>query len=455
MLTNRLPFEGDSAVSVAIQHLSSIPLAPREIDPDIPEPLELICMKAMAPDRDRRYDSAEAMIADLDAFRKNPGVDLDIDPMELHPDEPDEPTRLLHAGAVATAQQRHPSRETPRERESGRDYDRAHSRKPARQMSPKKRTAVIAGAVVLALVAVFFLARAVFNSVAAGDTYTVPNVLGCTEEKANQLPEVAGIFTIKVVGSDYSDAPEGEIIKQDPVKGMPLKTDLVINVTISAGERTGTMLNLTGQTAQAAKVSMKSLKNDLNLTIDTKEESNDDVTEGCIIRTEPEAGSTLEKGGSVMLVVSTGPEKIPVVVIPFITLTIDQAKEQAKTLGLEVVEKDVDSDEPAGTVVDQDIAENTRVYEGTKITLSVSKGPADTQTPSGDMVTKSVTFSLPQDGRETVHMVVLLNGESAYEGDVDCSQGTIPMDLIGSGTETVQVYYDNELFETRAVNFDA
>src|SRR5574344_3020078 len=62
MLTGRLPFEGDSAVSVAIQHLSSIPLAPREINSEIPEPLELICMKAMAPDLDRRYPSAEAMI---------------------------------------------------------------------------------------------------------------------------------------------------------------------------------------------------------------------------------------------------------------------------------------------------------------------------------------------------------------------------------------------------------
>ena len=76
MLTGRLPFEGESAVSVAIQHLSSIPLAPREINPDIPEQLELICMKAMAPDLEHRYQSADAMIADLEAFRKNPETDI-------------------------------------------------------------------------------------------------------------------------------------------------------------------------------------------------------------------------------------------------------------------------------------------------------------------------------------------------------------------------------------------
>ena len=63
MLTGRLPFEGDSAVSVAIQHLSSVPLAPRDIDPSIPEPLELICMKAMNSDPDKRYPTADEHLA--------------------------------------------------------------------------------------------------------------------------------------------------------------------------------------------------------------------------------------------------------------------------------------------------------------------------------------------------------------------------------------------------------
>ena len=76
MLTGRLPFEGDSAVSVAIQHLSSVPLSPREIDPDVSEALEKICMKAMASDIDRRYPTADAMLADLEEFRKNPAIDF-------------------------------------------------------------------------------------------------------------------------------------------------------------------------------------------------------------------------------------------------------------------------------------------------------------------------------------------------------------------------------------------
>ena len=463
MLTNRLPFEGDSAVSVAIQHLSSIPLAPREIDPDIPKPLELICMKAMAPDRERRYDSAEAMIADLDAFRKNPGVDLDIDPKELHPEEPDEPTRLIRTGAVAAAaQQQRPARETPRERgydrERDREYDRDYDRPRGRSSSGggAKRAVLVGGGVVVMLVAVFFLARAVLGSMAAGETYTVPNVIGYTEEEARQLPEVTGIFEIQVTDSAYDDAPEGTIIAQDPVKGMTKKSDLVIKVTVSAGEKTDKMLDLTGQTAQAAKVALKNLKNDLDLTIDTVEESSDSVTAECVIRTEPEAGEPLKKGDSVTLVVSTGPDKTPVTVISFGNLTIEKAEELAATMGLKVVRKDVESSEAAGMVVGQDIAENTKAYEGDTITLSVSKGPAaEPQPPQQQVVAKPATFSLPQDGRETVRMAVLVDGQSNFEGDVNCSNGSITVELTGSGVCTVQVYYDSVLYETRQVDFNA
>ena len=112
MLTGRLPFEGDSAVSVAIQHLSSVPLSPREIDPDVPEALEKICMKAMASDIDRRYPTADAMLADLEEFRKNPDVDLDFSIEDLRRPDTDEPTQYIPAVQAVT-----PKREEPQEDE--------------------------------------------------------------------------------------------------------------------------------------------------------------------------------------------------------------------------------------------------------------------------------------------------------------------------------------------------
>ena len=83
MITGRLPYEGESPVAVAIQHINSIPLSPREIDPEIPEALEAITMKAMASDVNQRYVSADAMLVDLEEFRKNPSINFDYTPADL------------------------------------------------------------------------------------------------------------------------------------------------------------------------------------------------------------------------------------------------------------------------------------------------------------------------------------------------------------------------------------
>lgn len=92
MLCGRLPFEGDSAVSIALQHVSSIPLSPRDVNPDVPQTLELICLKAMAPVLEKRYQTAQEAIDDLEDFRKNPDMTIDIQVADLHAVQVDEPT---------------------------------------------------------------------------------------------------------------------------------------------------------------------------------------------------------------------------------------------------------------------------------------------------------------------------------------------------------------------------
>ena len=117
MLTGRLPFEGESAVSVAIQHLSSVPLAPREIDPDIPEALELICMKAMCANLEKRYPSADAMLEDLEKFRKNNSVDLGYIRADLEEPEDHEPTQAIPTAAIQAARkERTPAEEKKRDK---------------------------------------------------------------------------------------------------------------------------------------------------------------------------------------------------------------------------------------------------------------------------------------------------------------------------------------------------
>ncbi|MFQ8983440.1 MAG: Stk1 family PASTA domain-containing Ser/Thr kinase [Evtepia sp.] len=112
MLTGRLPFDGDSPVSVAIQHINAKPIAPREILPDIPVGLEEITMKAMASRIDQRYMNAEAMLRDLEEFRKNPQVEFHYNLASFHGNQPvpDEPTQTMDSASSLNRRQRPPAR---------------------------------------------------------------------------------------------------------------------------------------------------------------------------------------------------------------------------------------------------------------------------------------------------------------------------------------------------------
>ncbi|WP_455582272.1 Stk1 family PASTA domain-containing Ser/Thr kinase [Dysosmobacter sp.] len=446
MLTGRLPFEGDSAVSVAIQHLSSIPLAPREIKPEIPEQLELICMKAMAPELDKRYPSADAMIADLESFRKNPGVSLDFELDDLRPDVEDEPTRPLRtSGSVHTAMETGQSahRVPVRERDYRREYEEEEP-----QRSNGKRTVLIVAAAVAAILLAAVLFKSILGSFGteAPTSYEVPYVIGRTLEEANNMPEVKGIFTITETSSEYSDYPEGQIIRQTPDSGETRKgNNLNISVVTSLGENTGEMIDVTNQEFAAAKLKLEALsrQNDLELTIDSSVEYQEfsDITVGFVIRTEPAAGATLKKGDTIKVYVSKGPELETFPVPSFVGQGIDKTREQLKTIWkLTCTDADielVESDQPAGIIVWQSIESGAEATEGDTIKFQVSSGLAPSQT-------RTISVVLPQDGRESVDVWVTVDGEEQFNKRVSCDQESVSVPLVGYGTQHVKVYIDGE-----------
>ncbi|MBQ5928883.1 MAG: Stk1 family PASTA domain-containing Ser/Thr kinase [Oscillibacter sp.] len=460
MLTGRLPFVGDSAVSVAIQHLSSIPLAPREINKEIPEQLELICMKAMTPDLERRYASAEAMISDLETFRKNPDVDLDFDLEDLRPEEVDEPTRPLRTAGIHAAAQQHGRTSVSRERERRRDYEEDEDRR-----SNKTQTVLWTVAGLLAAVLVFFLFRSIFASFqtpAGPEQYVVKNVLGMTVEEAAQIDGVKDIFTLAeqtpIFSSEY-DA--GEIARQDPAEGEYRKGDnLTIKVWVSMGEETGEMPNVKDMTVLAAKAAMKSLIEKYELTIDASEEYqefNDEIEKGHIIRTYPEKGEQLKKGDTIQVVVSKGPEFKEVKVLKFIGINIETARNQLETLGLVCEDADIEivpSSEGIGTIVWQSLEPNTMAKEGDTIKFQVSSGSSVSQPSYGSGIITS-TYELPQDGRKTVHVTVYVSHESEPQFDdiVSCEKKSITIPLQGSGEQEIKVYFDGELETSHTVQF--
>ena len=369
MLCNRLPFEGDSAVSVAIQHLSSVALPPREINPDVPKALELICMKAMANDIEKRYPSADAMLADLEEFRKNPDTDLNFTIKSLQTPVSEEATQPLPSVQSIPMHRNEPANSKAEPEE-----------KP---VIPKwliyTGIALVSAAVIFAL---FHMIFGSFDKEPEPTEFEVPSLLGMTLDEARADSRIDGIFTIEQIGQRSDDEyAAGEIVEQSPIAKSVVKGNRVISVLISTGVKTDVMPPLIGQEHRTGVIQLKNL--DMNLEIQHTEQYSDDIAMGCIMETIPAAGGTLKAGETVVLVVSKGSDTKPIPVPTFLNIDINTVKQQLTDLNLVIGEVTHANSEtvPEGCVIQQSIAPKVEVTPGTKIDFIVSDGPIIPEPP--------------------------------------------------------------------------
>ena len=428
MLTGRLPFEGDSAVSVAIQHLSSVPLNPREIDPDIPEALELICMKAMSADRDKRYQSADAMLADLERFRKDPSVDLDYIRTELTANVDSQPTSQIPVQKVTAAVKSRQAEDEDDDEEDGwslLDYVREN----------KKLVGLLAGALAL-IVLVFVIIFAGFGSGGSNKAYKVPNILGYTVEEANELETVKGIFTIEVVGTLNDDHFQpGQIVQQDPADGVERRSNFVIQVYVCAERQEITMPNLQGETYQSAKLQLQQY--DLKLNVLTEEQFSDEFPSGQVMQTTPAVGAVLKKGATITLVVSKGPESVTVP--DFAGKSFETAKAEAEQLGLKVGSPEYRMFYPfadEGDVIDQSIQPGTAVQGGTEIIFTVYGSRSSQER------TVRVEFLVPDElgGEDTLRVEFLMDDQVVDTRIISGDDATVSFDYTGKPGTSASVY---------------
>ena len=425
MLTGRLPFEGDSAVSVAIQHLSSVPLAPRDIDPSIPEPLELICMKAMNSDPNKRYASADSMIEDLEKFRRDPSVDMDYIRQELTAPAADtEPTMPIPTAQVASAVKKHTG-ELRRERE-------AEEEPPRRD---KKSIAIIAGifaAAVLLVVLLFKLILGDFGPAGSNKSYPVPDIRGKTVEEAQEMEGVKDIFLIEVQGTRTTEEYQpGQIVEQDPAAGRTRKSNLVIQVYVAAEPEKVPMKDLVGMEYRQARVLLTDMGLDLKITTETV--SSDKYGADAVIETVPAADEPLVAGQTVILRVSTGPETVTVPT--FTGQDIANAVQNAQDLGLTVGEITYDtfSFAPQGQVIEQSIKPTSEVPGGTKISFTVS-GQKNSDDATAARV---VEFTMPSDMEGMIKVEFEQDSVTLDSQYINASMGTVTYTFTGkTGTSS-------------------
>ncbi len=402
MITGRLPFEGATPVSVAIQHINSIPLTPRDIDPEIPDALESITMKAMAPEVAQRYISADAMLADLEEFRKNPNIVFTILPEDTKGTQADEPTQILGANTARMANKK--KDEQQKEEPEKEEIPVVVPVKPAK--TPKKRRQeeeeyeddddeyeyydepngfVRALPGIFAVLAIFlfiggiayFLWNSFFQDLLTNvDEVEAPSIVGYTIDEAEALWSVVQYeFVIEEDGIEFSTAfPAGQITEQSPKAGSDVLPGTTITVTISAGPDIDVIPDVYNTDYRVATSTLEYM----GLTVEIIESYNDDIASGYIISQVPSAESTFNEGDVVTLEVSLGAKVESVKIISFVNTKLEWAEAQVEALNLTyggVVGEEYSDTIPEGSVTYQSVPVDSEVPEGTTITFKVSLGP--------------------------------------------------------------------------------
>ncbi len=474
MITGRLPFEGDTPVSVAIQHINSIPLSPREIDPAIPEALEAITMKAMAPDPDNRYLSADDMLADLEEFRKNPNINFDYNVSGFQDDEDDvDKTQVLPTAASI-------SRVGNRNREPERAQNRGRSNPPPRYREreedeeeyddgPRRPNWPIIGAVAAILVFVAALLFIMFSTAFSGSlgaqtqNVRVPSVTGYLFSEAQANTELLNGFTLVQGEEVESDQPAGTILQQDPNANDFVSGDnMTITVTVSSGQAEEIkMPDLEGQTLSQALGTLDDLNLGLEYDYNSRTSYHDTIPKDSVISTYPTEGTVLHEGQQIILEMSLGPEEPETVkVITLIGMPEEDALQAITDMGLNVgqVQRLPNSDQPEGYVWYQSIAADTAVEPGTSIDIFVSTGSeSGSGGESGESSSKTISFQLPDAGGVVTVMVVDSQGNMVHSQEYDTNMNLTTEDIpvSGTGEETYTMFINGIPYDRQTVNFDS
>lgn len=455
MICGRPPYDGESPVSVAIQHINGGAPMPSTLNPNIPGGLEQIIMRAMAHDPAERYASATEMLADMDEFRKNPTIlfDYNTPPLEAV-------TRIKTPAALA---EQYAPKETVRpavqNRPSGARRTEARSsrqRKEEELQNNRIATVAIVSCSIVAVLAIAIFLIALFgggvlqNGSKEGELVPVPSLEGLSYQ---ELDEYVGL-QIKISEEIYDEKnPAGVIIHQEPGAEEQVASGSMIYVTVSKGPepKTVNMRDLTDQTLERATQSLNDL--DMDLQIVEREEYNDTVTKGCVVRTDPAEGSTLTNGQKVTLWISLGKETVTSNVPNVIGLDVGEAIKSIRACGFRTPDLIyVESEKPKGQVVKQSEEKNTEVPVTTMLTLEVSSGPAETAvTP----VRKTVTFALPEGMVEEYTLTVMLEDKTIAQKTIRPEEDVreIELELTGTGKQYYKLSIDDQNSWIEEVDF--
>lgn len=379
MLTGKLPFQSDNAVSVALMQLQNDPVSPRAINPSIPVGLEEIISKAMQKNQFDRYQTANDMIDDIIAYKNNPSIVFG------YSDNDDDNATMRVSARLPKITEDYVSNEPEaiepiddNELDDEFDFDD----------KGKTKTIAVLSSVLAALI-VFAIALVVLF-VPAADKLDVPNLIGMDFYNEVMSSAQYSEYAFNPIIDEDSDEPSGTIVRQEPGSGK-IKKGSAITVYISGSVSKTSVPDVYGYESSSAINILKSKGFEV---VAVKEYSDKDI--GTVVRTSPAKNEKVESGSVITVYVATNEEVEPVDVPSLVGLTIAQAKEKLREVGLVLDTAGTEyrpSAEPAGRIIGhQHIGE--QVKPGTSIAVFVSTGKLPEETTeeeTTDEITEETT----------------------------------------------------------------
>ena len=352
MLTGKLPYVGNSDVEVAVKHMNTDPVTPRDIVPSIPEELERICLKAMNSNIDERYQSASEMLADLEEYKSQS--------LAAHVLEDSEAVLI-------------DSEEPPRRR--------------AKRSRRSKKIALSSG--ILAVLLFIIIGFVFLNGYFLKDLFSDPvkvkvdNFVGRYYEDVINDKDYKKIYDFKVTFKVDLEHEYGIILSQDPEsgrsktvsdKGSKIVVELVCAAeTVDDQKRLLKVPDIVNHEREEAI----SMVQDAGFTYSLEQAPSDSITKGYVISTDPVDGAAADEGSEIKIIISTGPETVMTKVPQLKGLSKESAIAKIESSNLSIGNiSTAESDLVAGTVIDQNIAAGTEIEEHTKISITVSSGPS-------------------------------------------------------------------------------
>ena len=358
-LTGRLPFEGDSAVSIAVQHLNEAPTPIHQLRPEVPPELEAAVMRALAKEPAARWADADEFIAALEGARGGTATrPLGQDTAAFSP---------LAPAAAATA--------PPAAVAAADDVPDAVEEEERR----RPRWPWIA----LGLVALAAALAAVFWP--GTDRVEVERVIGLTEAVAVDRLEDDG-FEVDV-DRQPDLAPVGEVIHQEPEPGAEADEGSTVQLLASSGPGEITVPTVEGDPEDRAVRELsrascgKREDSDLcGFRVEVRQQASARIDEGRAIRTNPRGGTSAEVGSRVLLFISSGPPQVEVPDV--VGLARESAEATLNRAGLGFTVREQESDEEPGTVIFQEPTGGTVVDKGSRVQLTVAVEPETVRVPN-------------------------------------------------------------------------